>query len=93
MKVSGFFCFNPVKKTAGIDRLFWFLRQSGLGGSADGAGICTGAALDAGFGIDLILTIAFADRGDRALGGTGAAADAFIGNLVSHRTNLLIMLT
>lgn len=72
------------KKQPVMTGCFFCLRFSGLGGSADGAGICAGAALDAGFGIDLILTVAFADRGDGALGGTGAAADAFIGNFVSH---------
>ena len=61
-----------------------------LGGSAYRAGISAGAAFNAGFGIDFILAIAFADRGNGAFRSTGAAADAFIGNLVSHGINLLI---
>ena len=55
-----------------------------LSRSADGAGICAGAAFDADFRIDLVLAVAFADCGNRALCSTGAAADAFIGNFVSH---------
>ena len=64
-----------------------------LGGSTDGACFSAGTALDAGVGIDLKLAVSFADRGYRAFGSASAAADAFIGNLVSHLINLLIMFT
>ena len=45
---------------------------SGLGRRADGACRSAGAAFDAGFGINLELAVPFADRGNGALGGTGA---------------------
>ena len=43
-----------------------------------------GAALDAGFRVDFILAVAFGDRAYRAVRRTGTAADAFIGDFVSH---------
>ena len=55
-----------------------------LSGGSDGAGVCAGAAFNAGFGIDFVLSVSFFDGGNRALSSTGAAADAFIGNFVSH---------
>ena len=55
-----------------------------LGRSADRAGLGAGAAFDADFGVDLILAVAFADGGNGTFSGTGTAADAFFGNLVSH---------
>ena len=61
-----------------------FHSRSGLGRSAYRAGLCTCTAFDAGFRIDFILAVAFADSGNRAFCCTGAAADAFIRNLVSH---------
>ncbi len=64
-----------------------------LGRSADRAGLGAGAAFDADFGVDFILAVAFADRGNGAFSGTGTAADAFFGNFVSHWTILLIMIT
>jgi hypothetical protein len=71
-----------VKEKAGFRRL----RCPGLflGGSANGAGVRAGTALDAGIRVDHVLAVSLADRVHGALGGTGAAADAFIGNLVSH---------
>ena len=64
-----------------------------LGGSADRAGFCAGAALDAGFGIDFILAVAFADCGNGTFSSTCAAADAFFRNFVSHWIILLIIVT
>ena len=61
-----------------------------LSRSSDRARIRACAALDTYFRIDLILAFAFADCGNGALGSTGAAADAFVRNFVSHETNLLI---
>ena len=58
--------------------------RSGLGGSADGAGVSAGAAFDAGIRVDLVLASTFTDRVDGALCSAGAAADAFFGNFVSH---------
>ena len=58
-----------------------------LGRSADRAGLGASAAFDADFGIDFILAVAFADRGNGTFSGTGTAADAFTGNFVSHRTS------
>ncbi len=55
-----------------------------LSGSTHGAGLCTGAALDADFRIDFVFSVSFADGGYGALGSACAAADAFIGNFVSH---------
>ena len=66
---------------------------SGLSGSANGAGVCTGAAFDAGFRIDFVLAVAFADCRNRALCGTGTAADAIFRNFVSHNDVLLIKYT
>jgi len=62
--------------------------ESGLGGSADGAGGRAGAAFDAGALIDHVLAVAFADGGNGALSGAGAAGDAFIRNSVSHDSYL-----
>ena len=61
-----------------------------LGGCADRTGFSAGTAFNAGFGIDLILSVAFADRGNGTFGSAGAAADAFFRNFVSHCINLLI---
>ena len=55
-----------------------------LGGSADGAGGSAGTAFHAGIRVDVVLAVAFRDRGNGAFGSAGAAADAFIGNFVSH---------
>ena len=55
-----------------------------LGRGSDRAGVRACAAFDAGVGVDYILAVSLADSAHGALGGTGAAADAFIGNLVSH---------
>ena len=78
---AGFFISSCKKKTGicrfGDSELF-------LGRCSDRAGIRTGTAFDAGIGVDNILAVSFADRAHRALGRTSAAADAFIGNLVSH---------
>ena len=67
-------------------RLLPAVKESGLllGGSSYGAGIGTGAAFDAGISIDHVLAVTLADSGYRALCSAGAAADAFIRNLVSH---------
>ena len=64
-----------------------------LGRSADRAGLGAGAAFDADFGIDFILAVAFADRGNGTFSGTGTAADAIFGNFVSHWKILLILIT
>ena len=64
-----------------------------LGGSTDRAGFGTGTAFNAGFRIDFILAVAFADRGNRTFSGTGTAADAIFGNFVSHWKILLILIT
>ena len=87
-----FFILRSKIKTTGGAGGSGLIRILCLGRSADRAGFSAGAALDAGIGIDLKLAVAFADGGNGALGGTGAAADAFFVNLVSHRTNLLICL-
>ena len=55
-----------------------------LGGSSNGAGRSTGAAFHAGIRVDLVLSVAFRDRGNGAFGSARAAADAVIGNFVSH---------
>ncbi len=55
-----------------------------LSRSTYGAGFGAGAALDAGFRIDFVFSVSFADGGYGALGSASAAADAFIGNFVSH---------
>ena len=55
-----------------------------LSGSSDRAGVGTGTAFDACIGIDYVFTVSLSDGGYRALRSTGAAADALIGNLVSH---------
>ena len=55
-----------------------------LSRSANGAGFSANAAFDALVRVDFVLAIAFSDRFLGAFGGTGAAADARIGNLVSH---------
>jgi hypothetical protein len=55
-----------------------------LSRSADGAGFSANAAFDALVRVDFVLAIAFSDRFLGAFGGTGAAADARIGNFVSH---------
>ena len=60
------------------------MKQLLLGGSANGADASTGAALDASFGVDFVLAIAFSDRADGALSLASTAADAIISNLVSH---------
>ena len=46
--------------------------------------IRAGAAFDAGIGVDYILAIAGGDAGYRTLALASAAADAFVGNLISH---------
>ena len=65
--------------------------RSGLGRSADRAGLGAGAAFDAGISVNFVLAIAFLDGGNGAFGSAGTAADAFFRNLVSHWINLLIM--
>lgn len=64
------------------------VQELGLSGSTNGAGAGASAALDAHIGIDFILAITLGDSGHGALGSAGAAADAIIGNLVSHNRNL-----
>ena len=61
-----------------------------LGRSADRAGFSAGTAFDAGISVNFEFAVAFADRGNGAFGSAGAAADAFIRNLVSHDIYLLI---
>ena len=63
-------------------------RNSGLGGSAHRAGFSAGTAFNAGIRIDYVLSGSFADCGNGALGSTGAAADAFVRNFVSHDSYL-----
>ena len=60
--------------------------QSGLrlGGSAHGAGLGAGAAVDALVGVDFVLAVALGDRFNGAFAGAGAAGDARICNFVSH---------
>ena len=55
-----------------------------LGRSTDRAGLSAGATFDAGIRVDFELAVAFADGGNGAFGSAGTAADAFIGNFVSH---------
>ena len=55
-----------------------------LSRSANGAGVRASTAFNAGFGIDFVFSVSFFDGGNRALSSAGAAADAFIGNFVSH---------
>ena len=55
-----------------------------LFGSANGAGIGAGTAIDALIGVDYILAIAFRDSLNGAISFASAAADACIGNLVCH---------
>ena len=55
-----------------------------LSGSSDGAGFRARAAFDADFGIDFVLAVSLSDRRYGALRSAGAAADAFVRNLVSH---------
>ena len=62
--------------------------MSCLSGSADRASFSAGTAFDAGLRIDFVFAIAFADRGNRAFCRAGAAADAFVGNFVSHESYL-----
>ena len=62
---------------AGLETLF-------LSRSANGAGVRASTAFNAGFGIDFVFSVSFFDGGNRALSSAGAAADAFIGNFVSH---------
>ena len=60
---------------------------------ADRAGICAGAAGDAGIGIDDILAVAFGNCADGALLSTGAAAATGAGNDVSHSSYLHTMMS
>ena len=60
-----------------------------LSGSTNGADISTSAALDASFGIDHELAVAFGNRIHGAALSTGAAGNAFIGNFVCHLFHLL----
>ena len=71
----------------------FFFDELFLSGSADRAGFSAGTAFDAGFRIDFILSVTFADRGNGTFSGAGATADAFFGNFVSHWINLLVMIT
>ena len=61
-----------------------------FGRSAYRAGVSASAAFDADFGIDFILAVALADGGNGTFSSTCTAADAFIGNFVSHLIYLLI---
>ena len=60
-----------------LSPVFILLPQSGLCGSSYGAGFGTCAAFNAGFGIDFVFSVSFADGRNGAFGSTGAAADAF----------------
>ena len=64
--------------------------QAGLhrGGGIHGAHIRTGAAVNAGISIDVVLGITLGNGRHRALGLACAAADASIRNLVGHRSYL-----
>ncbi len=55
-----------------------------LRGGTHGANIGTSAAIDALFGIDIVLAFAFRNRLDGAFGFAGTAADAFIRNFECH---------
>jgi hypothetical protein len=75
---------NSASFQSGLPDQSLILKGLLLGGSANGAGAGTGAAFDAGFRIDFVLSVSLGDRGNRALGSARAAADAFVGNFVSH---------
>ena len=66
--------------------------RSALRRCADWASFSACTAFDARLRINLVLPVTFADCGNGALGGASAAADAFIGNFVSHKTYLQIFL-
>ena len=55
-----------------------------------GTGFYTGAAVDAGIGIDYASITLFADSFDRTCGITCSAVDAFIVDLMGHRYHLLL---
>ena len=65
--------------------------ESSLSWSTDRARFGAGAAFDAGLSVDFVLAVAFTDRRNGAFSGTGAAADAFIRNFVSHDPYLQIL--
>ena len=81
------------QKTVPLSEGLLLFRSSGLSGSTDRAGFSAGAAFNAGFRIDFVLSVTFADRGNGTFSSTGATADAFFGNFVSHWINLLIIIT
>ena len=55
------------------------------------AGIGAGAALDAGIGIDLKLAVAFADGGNGAFLGAGAAGHTFVTDRICHDKYLHVL--
>ena len=55
-----------------------------FGRCTHGAGVCAGTAGHALVRVDHILAVAFGNAADRASIGAGTAADAFVGNLISH---------
>ena len=55
-----------------------------LGNSAHGAGGGTGAAVDAGVRIDLVVGVALGDRANGALALAAAAADALVTDYIGH---------
>ena len=83
------FCFLYIRKSHPVKRwLFCLVTLSGLGWSANGACFGTRTAFNAGFRIDLELSVAFTDGRNGALSGTGTAADAVFRNFVSHDSYL-----
>jgi hypothetical protein len=66
------------------------LRALTLFDSLDRTGFYTGAAVDAGIGIDHANITLFADSFDRTCRITCSAVDAFIIDLISHRYHLLL---
>jgi len=55
-----------------------------LGGSANGAGLGAGTAIDALGGVDFVFAVAFGNRLNGAFSLARAAADARIADLISH---------
>ena len=61
--------------------------------SANGTDFSTGAAVYTSIGIDLILAVALSDSASGALTCTSTAGNAIIGNFVSHRKSLLLIIS
>ena len=60
------------------------MSESALGNRTHGAGIGTGAAINAGTGIDHHMLVTHGDRTHRAAALTSAAADAIAADNIGH---------